>query len=160
MSACETGLGDVRTGQGIYGLRRAIVLAGVQSQVVSLWQVDDDATKDLMVNFYKRLAQGEGRAEALRKVKLEMTRGDRVHPYYWASFILSGDWRPMTSSVFDPKREQELEEKLALPPGSGGCACRQGAPFEENSAWPWVLALGLAAGVLWRRRKVHGTGSF
>jgi CHAT domain-containing protein len=100
----------------VYGLRRAFVLAGSESQVMSLWQVSDEATRDLMVGYYKRLQAGEGRAEALRQVQLEMLRGarqgdsgaqrglgeqlgvaktDRSHPYYWAAFIQSGDWRPI-----------------------------------------------------------------
>lgn len=115
LSACETGVGEVRTGDGVYGLRRALALAGSESQVMSLWKVSDDATRDLMVSYYKRLRAGEGRTEALRRVQLEMLRGgarkqagaqrglsgslgataDRSHPYFWAAFIQSGDWRPM-----------------------------------------------------------------
>src|SRR5206468_2188882 len=72
LSACETGLGDVQAGEGVYGLRRALVLAGSESQVMSLWQVSDAATRDLMVAYYKRLQAGEGRTEALRQVQLEM----------------------------------------------------------------------------------------
>ena len=96
LSACETGLGDVRNGEGVYGLRRALVLAGAESQVMSLWQVSDTATRDLMISFYQQLRAGDGRAEALRRVQLAMLKGgrNRDHPYYWASFILSGDWRP------------------------------------------------------------------
>jgi CHAT domain-containing protein/Tfp pilus assembly protein PilF len=116
LSACETGLGDVRNGAGVYGLRRALFLAGSESQVMSLWKVSDAATRDLMTAYYTRLHKGEGRAEALRQVQLDMLRsqkpsavGDRKretsdtggaavakdyrHPYYWASFIQSGDWR-------------------------------------------------------------------
>ncbi|MBA3242606.1 MAG: CHAT domain-containing protein, partial [Acidobacteria bacterium] len=116
LSACETGVGDVRSGEGVYGLRRALVLAGSESQVMSLWQVDDAATRDLMVAYYKRLEAGEGRTEALRTVQLEMLGGNskseggpnralasqgpnvtanRSHPFFWASFIQSGDWRSM-----------------------------------------------------------------
>jgi CHAT domain-containing protein len=65
LSACETGLGDVKNGDGVYGLRRALVLAGAESQVMSLWQVSDMATRDLMVAYYKRLQAGEGRTAAL-----------------------------------------------------------------------------------------------
>ncbi|MCA1633230.1 MAG: CHAT domain-containing protein, partial [Acidobacteria bacterium] len=117
LSACETGVGDVRSGEGVYGLRRALVLAGSESQVMSLWQVDDAATRDLMVAYYKRLEAGEGRTEALRAVQLEMLGGgskavggpsralssrgpgataNRSHPFFWASFIQSGDWRSMS----------------------------------------------------------------
>jgi CHAT domain-containing protein/Tfp pilus assembly protein PilF len=96
LSACETGVGEVRAGDGVYGLRRAFVLAGAESQVMSLWQVSDAATRDLMVAYYNRLRSGAGRADALRDVQLEMLRGTpRSHPFYWASFIQSGDWRPM-----------------------------------------------------------------
>jgi CHAT domain-containing protein len=96
LSACETGVGDARGGEGVYGLRRALVLAGSESQVMSLWQVSDTATRDLMIAYYRRLRAGEGRADALRQVQLDMLRTDaaRAHPFYWASFIQSGDWRP------------------------------------------------------------------
>ena len=95
LSACETGLGDARNGEGVYGLRRALVLAGSESQVMSLWQVSDTATTDLMIDYYRRLRAGEGRAEALRNVQRGFLQGGsrRSHPYYWASFIQSGDWR-------------------------------------------------------------------
>ena len=101
LSACETGLGEVRNGDGVYGLRRALVLAGAESQVMSLWKVDDTVTRDLMIDYYTQLEAGEGRTEALRQVQLQMlhsssARKDRRHPYYWASFIQSGDWRPIT----------------------------------------------------------------
>ena len=66
------GLGEVKNGEGVYGLRRALVLAGSESQVMSLWQVSDAATRDLMAAYYKRLQAGEGRTEALRQVQLMM----------------------------------------------------------------------------------------
>jgi CHAT domain-containing protein len=75
-------------GEGVYGLRRALVLAGVESQVMSLWKVDDQATKHLMVEYYRRLMSGQGRSQALRQVQLVMLHSKRwSHPYYWASFI-------------------------------------------------------------------------
>lgn len=93
LSACETGLGDVLNGEGVYGLRRAFVLAGADSQLMSLWRVNDEVTRDIMVRYYRRLLNGAGRGEALRQVQLEMLRGDRSHPYFWAGFIPSGDWK-------------------------------------------------------------------
>jgi CHAT domain-containing protein len=62
---------------------------------VSLWKVSDAATRDLMVAYYRRLRSGEGRADALRSVQLAMIRGGQkqAHPFFWASFIQSGDWR-------------------------------------------------------------------
>jgi CHAT domain-containing protein/Flp pilus assembly protein TadD len=93
LSACETGLGDVNNGEGVYGLRRAFVTAGAESQLMSLWKVDDYGTSELMSLYYKRLQNGEGRSEALRQVQLEMMQAPAYqHPYYWASFIFSGDW--------------------------------------------------------------------
>jgi CHAT domain-containing protein len=63
---------------------------------MSLWKVSDEGTKDLMVSYYQRLLDNEGRSEALRQVQLEMLRSQQYqHPYFWASFIPSGDWTPM-----------------------------------------------------------------
>ena len=99
LSACETGIGDIRNGEGVYGLRRALVLAGAESQLMSLWQVDDAATRDLMVDYYRRLQKGEGRGEALRNAQLNMVKSNgRDHPYYWASFIQLGDSRKLEAS--------------------------------------------------------------
>ena len=96
LSACETGVGKVTNGDGVYGLRRALVIAGAESLVMSLWQVDDEATKDLMVGYYARLAKGESRSTALRDVQRElMARPRYKHPYYWASFLAAGDDSPM-----------------------------------------------------------------
>lgn len=93
LSACNTGIGEVKNGDGVYGLRRAFVLAGSETQVMSLWSVSDQGTKELMVEYYKRLLRGEGRGEALRQVQLQMLKNPkRRHPFYWASFIQSGEW--------------------------------------------------------------------
>jgi CHAT domain-containing protein len=93
LSACDTGVGEVKTGDGVYGLRRALVLAGAETQVMSLWAVSDKATRELMVSYYRLLQEGQGRGEALRQSQLEMLRNvNRRHPYYWASFIQSGAW--------------------------------------------------------------------
>jgi len=99
LSACETGVGDVQNGEGVYGLRRALVLAGAESELMSLWKVNDDATRDLMIDFYRLLQSGSERADALRQVQLKMLKtGDQNHPYFWAAFILSGDWRKVDLS--------------------------------------------------------------
>jgi CHAT domain-containing protein len=98
LSACDTGVGEVKNGEGVYGLRRALVLAGSETQVMSLWPVSDRATRDLMIEYYRRLQQNEGRADALQQVQLRMLNRkdasgrDYSHPYYWASFIQSGEW--------------------------------------------------------------------
>jgi CHAT domain-containing protein/tetratricopeptide (TPR) repeat protein len=99
LSACETGIGEVRVGEGVYGLRRALVIAGAESQVMSLWSVSDTATRDLMIDYYTRLQNGEGRGEALRNAQLRMLKTpERSHPYYWAGFIQLGDWRKLDPS--------------------------------------------------------------
>jgi CHAT domain-containing protein len=95
LSACETGVGKVTNGDGVYGLRRALVIAGAQTLVMSLWQVDDEATKDLMVGYYARLARGKSRSAALRDTQLQLAHGKYKHPYYWASFLPAGDDSPL-----------------------------------------------------------------
>lgn len=93
LSACDTGVGEVRNGDGVYGLRRALVLAGAESQLMSLWPVADRSTRDLMVAVYRGLLAGQGRGAALRMAQLQMLKDKaRNHPYYWASFIQSGEW--------------------------------------------------------------------
>jgi len=93
LSACDSGVGEVKNGEGVYGLRRAFVLAGSETQVMSLWKVRDDATRDLMIAYYANLKRGMGRGEALRQVQMAILRNPkRKHPYYWASFIQSGEW--------------------------------------------------------------------
>lgn len=99
LSACDTGLGDVRNGDGVYGLRRALVLAGSESQMVSLWPVSDEGTRDLMIRYYQLLKHGVGRSQALRQIRLEFLKNPkRRHPYFWASFILSGEWATLSGS--------------------------------------------------------------
>ena len=97
LSACDTGLGDITNGEGVYGLRRAFALAGAESQLLSLWQVDDFGTQSLMARYYENLTAGMGRSEALRQVQLAMiAANDRYsHPFYWAAFVLTGDWRSL-----------------------------------------------------------------
>jgi tetratricopeptide (TPR) repeat protein len=89
LSACETGRGDVKLGQGVAGLRRALVAAGAETLVTSLWSVDDNATASLMESYYRRLRKGQGRASALREAMNEL-RKTRPHPHYWAPFIAIG----------------------------------------------------------------------
>jgi CHAT domain-containing protein len=93
LSACDTAVGEVKNGDGVYGLRRALVLAGSESQLMSLWQVSDVGTRDLMTQYYQALKNNEGRSAGLRKVRLKLLKSaKRHHPYYWASFIQSGEW--------------------------------------------------------------------
>lgn len=97
LSACETGLGEVSNGDGVYGLRRAFTIAGAQSQMMSLWKVDDLQTKEMMIGYYQRLRESMGRSEAMRDIQLEML-AKYEYPYYWASFIPVGSWQPMAEA--------------------------------------------------------------
>ncbi len=94
LSACQSGLGTVVAGEGVMGLSRAFLYAGAQSLVVSLWNVNDAATAELMKTFYGNLNRGIHRAEALRQAKLKLMRSGSAawrHPYYWAPFVFIGD---------------------------------------------------------------------
>lgn len=87
LSACETGLGKKVNGEGMVNLTRAFMYAGARSVAVSLWNVADQSTAELMTGFYKKIQQGQSKYEALRAAKLEMVS---QHPYYWAGFVLFG----------------------------------------------------------------------
>jgi CHAT domain-containing protein len=77
----------------VYGLRRAFVLAGAETVVMSLWPVSDSVARETMVAYYTGLRAGLGRADALRQAKLALLkRKSRQHPFYWAAFIQSGEW--------------------------------------------------------------------
>jgi CHAT domain-containing protein len=95
LSACDTGLGVVRTGEGVFGLRRAFVQAGARTLVMSLWRVGDEETMELMVEFYRHLLAGKGRAEALRGAQL-VVRDRHPHPRFWGAFICQGDLSAMS----------------------------------------------------------------
>ena len=93
LSACDTGVGEVKNGEGVYGLRRSFFLAGTESLVMSLWPVSDYVTRELMKEYYVGLKTGLGRSEALRLAQLKMLkRKGSQHPFYWASFIQAGEW--------------------------------------------------------------------
>jgi CHAT domain-containing protein/tetratricopeptide (TPR) repeat protein len=94
LSACDTGLGEIRTGEGVFGLRRAFVLAGAKTLVMSLWKVPDHQTRELMVAFYERVLAGYPRSEALRVAQLEMKK-KHSEPFYWGAFICQGDPGPL-----------------------------------------------------------------
>jgi CHAT domain-containing protein/Tfp pilus assembly protein PilF len=99
LSACDTGVGEVRNGDGVYGLRRAFVLAGAESLLMSLWPVSDTWTERQMRSYYQNLKLGKGRGDSLRQVQLDLlTRNPRLHPFYWANFIQFGDWTPLDST--------------------------------------------------------------
>jgi CHAT domain-containing protein/tetratricopeptide (TPR) repeat protein len=95
LSACQTALGKEIKGEGLIGLTRGFMYAGAERVVASLWQVDDQATADLMQYFYRGMLKEKLRpAAALRAAQIEMSRSSRwSSPYYWAGFVIQGEWR-------------------------------------------------------------------
>jgi len=99
LSACETGLGKLLAGDGVFGLRRAFQVAGTRTVITSLWPVDDAATEQWMSSLYrKRFADRMDTAQAVRQASLEILarrreRGLSTHPFYWAGFVAVGEWR-------------------------------------------------------------------
>jgi len=95
LSACQTGVGEVKRGDGVMGLRRAFVMAGTSGLVMSLWRVPDKATSDLMCDFYRRYFQVGDAALAMTQAQRAVIasgrkRGKPVPPYYWGAFAVTG----------------------------------------------------------------------
>jgi CHAT domain-containing protein len=103
LSACDTGRGDVKPSQGVYGLRRALVVAGAEAVVMSLWKVNDDSTQQLMEAYYRNLLAGQGSSTALREA-MRWLRATRPHPHYWAPFIVLGRDAPLRA-LAAPRQE-------------------------------------------------------
>ncbi|HWQ96211.1 MAG TPA: CHAT domain-containing protein [Candidatus Methylomirabilis sp.] len=93
LSACQTGLNERKPGDELIGLTRAFIYAGAPSVIVSLWSVNARSTQELMLEFYKLLKNGEDKATALQLAQKKiMKKKEYSHPYYWAPFVLVGDW--------------------------------------------------------------------
>lgn len=96
LSACQTGLGAIYMGQGVYGLQRATLTAGAETVVTSLWFVDDAATKTLITRYFQGLMSGQGRVQALQQAARSVREDPlKRHPYYWAPFISIGQAGPL-----------------------------------------------------------------
>ncbi len=99
LSACDTGVGEIQAGEGVFGLRRAMQVSGVRTLIMSLWPVDDEATRQWMTALYDlRLNRGRDSARSVRDaarrvLKARRKRGESTHPFYWAAFVAAGDWR-------------------------------------------------------------------
>ena len=99
LSACDTGVGEIRAGEGVFGLRRAFQVAGARTVVMSLWSVDDQATRAWMRALYEgRFQRNLSTADAVHQASLSVLRDRRAkglspHPFYWAAFVAAGDWR-------------------------------------------------------------------
>ena len=90
LSACETGLGRIISGEGVIGLTQSFLVAGSKSVIVSLWKVSDEATRDFMISFYKKIEEGRPYKDALKETKIEFIRGKWKDSYYWAPFVYYG----------------------------------------------------------------------
>jgi len=99
LSACDSGLGEVRVGEGVFGLRRAFQVAGARTVIMSLWSVEDAATRSWMRSLYQnRLQNHLNTADAVHGASVSILRerraaGQSTHPFYWAAFVAAGDWR-------------------------------------------------------------------
>lgn len=96
LSACETGIGTTKIGEGVFGLRRAFQLAGAKTVIMSLWSVPDKETGELMIDYYRNLKEGSSKSDALRKASVKMINERRAgkgvaHPFFWGAFITVGE---------------------------------------------------------------------
>lgn len=113
LSACETGYGKLVKGEGIMSLARGFAYAGVPSVIMSHWKVDDQSTSLIMQYFYKYLAEGLSKSEALRKAKLDYlaeASPNKQHPFFWGAFVVIGDDAPM----FNDKDDQWIYYGLGV----------------------------------------------
>lgn len=102
LSACDTGNGTLKNGEGIMSMSRALAYAGVKSAVVSLWKVPDRETSEIMISFYENLKKGQVKDEALANAKTIFIQNNPMknHPYYWAGFIVNGDLSAVANNSF------------------------------------------------------------
>jgi CHAT domain-containing protein/Tfp pilus assembly protein PilF len=90
LSACETGVGDVKSGEGVFGLKRSFILSGAKTVVMSLWSIPSKETTELMMDFYTLMSRGRTKAEALREARLNLMK-KKPNPFYWGAFIMVGN---------------------------------------------------------------------
>lgn len=159
LSACESGIGEVTHGEGVSGLRRALALAGAETQVMSLWRVDDEVTRQLMAGYYAGLRAGAGRSQALRNVALAIRGAEETaHPYYWAAFITSGSWATLDDQWPAPP-VAAVAHTARVPPRAGACACAVPGGVDAGARPFGASEVALAVGWLLRARRRRVTST-
>lgn len=93
LSGCQTGQGEISKSEGVIGLTRAFQYAGARSVLVSLWEITDNSSSELMKEFYRQYKNGVSKDEALQRAEVKLIKSEFSHPYFWAPFVLVGDWR-------------------------------------------------------------------
>ncbi len=104
LSACESGIGDLKCGEGLLSLARGFYFSGAQSISSTLWKINDASSAALMSDFYKNLSKGQPKDLALQQAKLTFVKQNKdnalSHPYYWSAFVISGNTEPLTSTHY------------------------------------------------------------
>jgi CHAT domain-containing protein/Tfp pilus assembly protein PilF len=178
LSACESGLGDIKTGEGVYGLRRAFLYAGARTLVTSLYKVPDNETRQMMQRFYGSLKAGKSKLEALHDAQLAVIQQRRkehgaAHPFFWASFVLVGDPGAVPAEALGPPESQSSTSAQAKTANTGPLKVAAADPVQKSerpttpvaaqgghSGWLWgggflFLLIGAAfLLVVWKRSRV------
>jgi CHAT domain-containing protein/Tfp pilus assembly protein PilF len=155
LSACETGVGAIANGDGVYGLRRALVISGSETQVMSLWKIDDESTRKLMLDYYRRVLGGQGRIDAFRRAQLGMLGNPATrHPYYWAGFVAAGDGRTLDYRDASPMPGSgDDAERLKLRHRGCACSLAESEPSVSTRVWVLLCALFTTLGAIRRSRR-------
>jgi CHAT domain-containing protein len=140
LSACDTGVGVSAGDRGLSGLRRALAVAGARTQVLSLWQVSDTSTSDLMKRYYQKVIAGAGRSAAMHETQRELLgRSASAHPFHWAAFIVSGHPGPLGKAArpargrSSPGAESTSEPRAADRPGKVLLWALPGEPDKDEA---------------------------